>query len=424
MELCKSPEIVAGLYSLRAGLSLVAQCARNIQRYDLDIDDIEKRRNKLIESESKKKQRLEREINSCRKKITHKEQLINESEKSISDSSKLILRILLELLGSIAVIGGLVCFAIFWFYGIFEVFFKDYWAPFFVNTHNTIMFLLSLTGLDESWQLIIAAVLSCILAFSSWFFALPILFDISSIFSDISMYKNKNKKSKASINVYQREINSLKRELEEKISTFQEIDVPKETKKLNQIAANEKDQYEQKNKQAYINTKMLALATLKALEDVSPIDKRDWANLDIIIYFIETGRADTIKEALAMVDQERRTNAIVTSIQNATIEISKTIKTPINSLQNSLNASFDALRQEISRCRAEISSRMSEISSNISSLNTNVAKGNHLLSQTVSNQRLQSALLGEIATSSEELAKTVSSIKEGGVSVSGKVETW
>ena len=37
----------------------------------------------------------------------------------------------------------------------------------------------------------------------------------------------------------------------------------------------------------------------------------DWSNLDLIIYYLETNRADTIKEALQLLDEEIRTLVLV-----------------------------------------------------------------------------------------------------------------
>lgn len=40
-----------------------------------------------------------------------------------------------------------------------------------------------------------------------------------------------------------------------------------------------------------------------AVETFPLIDFRDWENIDLIIYYFETGRADDMKEALQLVDR-------------------------------------------------------------------------------------------------------------------------
>lgn len=55
------------------------------------------------------------------------------------------------------------------------------------------------------------------------------------------------------------------------------------------------------------------------------LDLRDWENLDLVIFYMETGRAETIKEALQQVDRQRQNNALVDAIGLATKQINATI---------------------------------------------------------------------------------------------------
>ena len=55
-------------------------------------------------------------------------------------------------------------------------------------------------------------------------------------------------------------------------------------------------------------------------------DVRDWKNLDLAIFALETRRADTIKEALQYVDDENRTQRIVQAIEMATKQICNTLE--------------------------------------------------------------------------------------------------
>ena len=47
----------------------------------------------------------------------------------------------------------------------------------------------------------------------------------------------------------------------------------------------------------------------------SVLDPRDWANIDLIIFYYETGRADTLKEALQQVDRQRQNEALIKAIK-------------------------------------------------------------------------------------------------------------
>ena len=56
------------------------------------------------------------------------------------------------------------------------------------------------------------------------------------------------------------------------------------------------------------------------------LDERDWQYLDFIIYYLETGRAESIKEALQLLDAEKRTDRIVGAIKEAAESICSTIE--------------------------------------------------------------------------------------------------
>ena len=64
-------------------------------------------------------------------------------------------------------------------------------------------------------------------------------------------------------------------------------------------------------------------ATLKTYADM--VDERDWKYLDVVIYYFETKRADSIKEALQLLDRLIQTNMIVSAVQNASKDIQSCI---------------------------------------------------------------------------------------------------
>ena len=58
----------------------------------------------------------------------------------------------------------------------------------------------------------------------------------------------------------------------------------------------------------------------------SLLNVRDWGNLDLIIYYYETGRADSIKEALRLIDLESRGGNLNSALCKANKEIGNSIK--------------------------------------------------------------------------------------------------
>ena len=117
------------------------------------------------------------------------------------------------------------------------------------------------------------------------------------------------------------------------------------------------------------------------------LDFRDWENLDLIIYYFETGRADSIKEALQIVDKERLNNALIEAIGVATNEICRSI----HSLGNIMIAGFSSLAAQLEAQRVQTMGALQQIDKNISGV---------LTQQTLSN-----ALLAKANVSSKEMVE-------------------
>ena len=102
------------------------------------------------------------------------------------------------------------------------------------------------------------------------------------------------------------------------------------------------------------------------------LDIRDWENLDLVIYYYETGRADSIKEALQLVDNERRNNALIQAIGIATTEICRSIQ----SLGRVMIQGFASLSAQIEAQRVQITNAMSEMVTQQTLSNALLAKAN------------------------------------------------
>lgn len=77
------------------------------------------------------------------------------------------------------------------------------------------------------------------------------------------------------------------------------------------------------------------------------VDERDWSDLDLIIYYFETRRAESMKEALHLVDRERQTDKIANAVTRASREICRTMSISIARLQNDMRNCFNVLSKEI-----------------------------------------------------------------------------
>lgn len=81
------------------------------------------------------------------------------------------------------------------------------------------------------------------------------------------------------------------------------------------------------------------------------IHKSDWENLDYIIYVFVTGRADDLKEALHMVDEQRRAEMIVDVIGMAAMYLSENISSALSSLRSDLSNSIYRISADLSSMR-------------------------------------------------------------------------
>lgn len=73
------------------------------------------------------------------------------------------------------------------------------------------------------------------------------------------------------------------------------------------------------------------------------IVESDWENIDLLIFYLETGRAETWKEALQLMDRQMQTNQITNAIEQASTAISKSMLRSTQALGSLINQSFSAM---------------------------------------------------------------------------------
>ena len=143
------------------------------------------------------------------------------------------------------------------------------------------------------------------------------------------------------------------------------------------------------------------------------IDFRDWENVDLLIYYFETGRADDMKEALQLVDRQRQTDQITRALSIASASICKTFDNTMRQLGSSLAQSFTVLSRQMARQHAEMMYRMDQQAADWREMSE--AQNRELrglreqaaaeMSMQVSAQAMNQALLDKISVSSKHLAE-------------------
>ena len=147
------------------------------------------------------------------------------------------------------------------------------------------------------------------------------------------------------------------------------------------------------------------------------LDPRDWGILDLIIWQLETRRADTIKEALQLADRETQTDRIVSTMQSASAAIAQSLEDGFTNMRTQLNASFYTLTRGLARATDIISSEISQSSERLASrLDSGqqevMLTTNRALERLASQSTLQTALLEKSNTSSKELVDSVKKMRE------------
>lgn len=129
------------------------------------------------------------------------------------------------------------------------------------------------------------------------------------------------------------------------------------------------------------------------------INESDWKNLDILIYYLQSNRADGIKEALQLMDRQKQTEQIIQMVGLATQSITETIDSTMQTLGEVLYKSFSVISGQLS----DISGQLSNISYNQSVMIgemrnlTNAMEGQRMATE------MSNALMSKIHKTSEEL---------------------
>ncbi len=147
---------------------------------------------------------------------------------------------------------------------------------------------------------------------------------------------------------------------------------------------------------------------IEALEETfgNLVDPRDWKNLDLLVYSIETRRADNIKEAFNYVDGEIRTDRLASAIEFAGKEICASIEGGLK------------------RLNADISKGFSLVSDKLNALGMRMDSQNRQLAYLADVQRMNNALTAKASESSAVIAADVKQIRENSDYANQKLRSY
>ncbi len=108
------------------------------------------------------------------------------------------------------------------------------------------------------------------------------------------------------------------------------------------------------------------------------LDVRDWSYIDLIIFYFETGRADTLKEALQLVDNEKRNEMLVKAISTACEKLGKVIYDGFYQIRKDINNGIELLASKIDDLTEQQRYSNQVLSDKLSALTSSVNLNNAL----------------------------------------------
>lgn len=140
----------------------------------------------------------------------------------------------------------------------------------------------------------------------------------------------------------------------------------------------------------------------------SLIDSRDWGNVDLIIYYFETARADSMKEALQLTDRERQAQRIIESVEMATRKITQTLNRGFSRLNATMEDGFKTISNQIYASSRMIAGKLNGIMEQNNMLSSQLHQST---AQMISATSMTNALLAKSNATSTSIAEGVDQIK-------------
>ncbi len=376
-DISTKADTIGNLYALRAGLSVASQISDKakeaaeeisyqeglISIYNDSLEDCTRLAQEEKDNYLKDIKEQKQHVQKLEKKITEAE---NYLQNRYSSKKKWLIGITLLLIGSIFLLSAFLIFK---------------------SNSNALLVIGGISALIGAGFLIVGLL--------DWL-------DNKDIAKTIVGVENDNKKLLAT------EKNTLNGQLSKQKQLFANIDNKRETmeKSLHEdlkTANNEKKKAEKELslQQSTFNTLYGALQK----QFCSFLDERDWGNVDLILFYYETGRAVDLRDALLQVDMERRNERLIAALDFATKEISRSIERGFGAMKEVVENKFNELNQTILYSAQEISNQLADVAEENRSMRKNMQR-------IVEISSAQEALQNKMNTSSNQMAEDISYMRQ------------
>ena len=382
-SLTEKDELIAKFYTIRAGLSVIAEESEKIRKLENEIQELkledESYRKKAKYDANREKHILDYEKCSTENKIKEAQSSLtiikNERERIYNDGGKKYRpRLPIGLMVALSIIGIVITLIV---VSIFEDSIPYGAVPFIVSFIYLYIFFIIVFFIIRRYRI----------GQKLWW-------------DDI--YKQDEIIKKRELSLLE-----LKKDLEKKREEINELQnnilpaIHNASPNSSQISLL-KSKYYRTVSVSTQKAKSIRNALIEEFGDILTED--DWGNVDLLIFYLNTGRADSLKEALQLVDRQRQTNQIVQAIGTAASYISNTMQANTYKLARVMDNCFSNLSNQISTNHQQLIGAMNNISdsfnSRIGSFESTVKTQSQAL---LDSQALNASLLKEANRRSDEL---------------------
>ncbi len=413
--------LLSRLYTLRAGISAVsAEKDENDRILSLAntansnaLDSAKRQKDNKVAEAKSKRDKAEKRVSACNRVLKNNEKELNDLASKASRSNDK------EVKKATTVFALLVAFSIFSILcSILGIVYISLGDDFWANVLNYSYDYSTHTGNNEGLYSAVM-IIGCLMLVVGPIAAVVLIIFAVKKSKALKECKAKAKEISNSKNKYSSKKNSLEKEIEEAKQDLARAEVAftAANKKYLEECTSIESEYavalkdaqnklsiEEANAKTHITAGSALITVLNnTFSDI--VDYRDWGNIDYIIYTLETRRADTMKEALQLTDQEKRADRIVEAVRQASVEICRTLDLSIGRLQNDMRLCFNVLNDRMT-------AQANTILNSVGTLKADFKTQSSYLTNLTSELNLNNSLRAKANISSERLADDVEYIRK------------
>lgn len=383
MEQAEKKELLGNLYALRAGLSVISQEKDNADKALEEYSDITYKASRKIhnaknwlDSADSKRRAVKNEYEN-QKRVRDVQYQKDNDKIGVSYYTPSLAKIIFRFIFTIAILAGLAVLCWFCIDKLMDAIDMGHEVGYFDDFDLS---LLEEDKLEVSKHFIpwlLAAIVACVLELIAFY--LLIIFQIIPAFEE-NRKRKRSKEEKRSRNelaaTYKQEVAVIDQDLANKLDS---IDKMEENKKKSLVKLQEQYEIELEPHKKELSAKLAlykdnATQIYKVLKSKfsEMLDERDWKYLDLYIYMYETGRAESKKEALQLIDQYIQNQNIVEAVNRAGSAVCATLKSGFSKVRDAIGTACMAINTTMRELHSETMLKMDRITNRLDDINENV----------------------------------------------------